>query len=165
MNRCFIGFGCVVSLGLTVTIGCYPTLDRTRKPDPAIKVSETPAPNGPTASEAPTDFTVTPSGLKYKVLRPSDGRKPKSGDRVMVHYKGWLDNGKVFDSSYDRGEPATFGVEQVIPGWTEGLKLIGEGGMLELEIPSELAYGARGAGKDVPPNATLHFQVELLKVL
>ncbi len=115
-------------------------------------------------SDAPSEFTVTQTGLKYKILRKSDGRTPKAGDTVSVHYKGWLDNGNVFDSSYDRGEPATFGVEQVIPGWTEGLKLIGEGGMLELEIPSALGYGARGAGRDIPPNSTLHFTVELLKV-
>lgn len=165
MNRCFVGFSCALSLILTLTIGCYPTLDRTRKPDASIKAGTAPAASDVTASASPTEFTTTPSGLKYKVLRPSEGRKPKAGDTVSVHYKGWLDNGKVFDSSYDRGEPASFGVEQVIPGWTEGLKLIGEGGMLELEIPSQLGYGARGAGKDIPPNATLHFQVELLKVL
>jgi len=115
-------------------------------------------------SDAPTEFTVTQTGLKYKILRKSDGKKPKSGSNVTVHYKGWLDNGNVFDSSYTRGEPATFGVDQVIAGWTEGLKLIGEGGMLELEIPSELGYGKRGAGRDIPPNSTLHFTVELIKV-
>lgn len=120
--------------------------------------------NGQIDADAPADFTVTGSGLKYKILRKSDGKRPKLTDKVTVHYKGWLDNGNVFDSSYDRGSPTTFGVQQVIPGWTEGLMLIGEGGMLELEIPSALGYGARGAGRDIPPNATLHFHVELVKV-
>lgn len=157
MNNRFACCVSLFSLCLAFMIGCYPALNRTKKPTPSV--SETAQ-----ASETPTDFTVTPSGLKYKVLRPSDGRKPKAGESVKVHYKGWLDNGKVFDSSYDRGEAAVFGVEQVIPGWTEGLKLMGEGGMMEFEIPSNLAYGPRGAGRDVPPNATLHFQVELIKV-
>jgi FKBP-type peptidyl-prolyl cis-trans isomerase FkpA len=157
MNSRFACCVCVVSLSLVPIIGCYPALNRTKKPNPSASEIVK-------ATDVPAEFTVTPSGLKYKVLRPSDGKKPKAGDTVKVHYKGWLDNGKVFDSSYDRGEAAAFGVEQVIPGWTEGLKLMGEGGMMEFEIPSELAYGSRGAGRDVPPNSTLHFQVELLKV-
>jgi FKBP-type peptidyl-prolyl cis-trans isomerase FkpA len=115
-------------------------------------------------ADAPTDFTATASGLRYKILRKSDGKRPKRTDKVTVHYKGWLDNGTVFDSSYERGSPTSFGVQEVIPGWTEGLMLIGEGGMIELEIPSELGYGARGAGRDIPPHAMLHFHVELIKV-
>jgi FKBP-type peptidyl-prolyl cis-trans isomerase len=84
---------------------------------------------------------------------------------VQVNYHGWLDDGKVFDSSYKRGEPIDFGLNQVIPGWTEGMQLVGEGGMIELLIPSKLGYGARGTpGGPIPPNATLHFLVELLDV-
>jgi FKBP-type peptidyl-prolyl cis-trans isomerase len=152
------GYTCTLSLSLALMMGCYPALNRTKKSSPSTAGV---APS----TEAPSEFTGTPSGLKYKVLRQGSGKKPGSGDSVTVHYKGWLDNKTVFDSSYDRGEPATFGVQQVIPGWTEGLKLMSEGGMMEFEIPSELGYGARGAGKDIPPNSTLHFQVELLKVL
>ena len=81
-----------------------------------------------------------------------------------MHYKGWLDNKKEFDSSYKRGEEISFPLNMVIPGWTEGLQLVGEGGMIELEIPSELGYGKRGAGNAIPPNSTLHFLVELKKI-
>ena len=114
--------------------------------------------------DAPKTFTKTDSGLKYRILRKGDAKTPKATDKVKVHYHGWLDNAKVFDSSYDRGESISFPLNRVIKGWTEGMQLVGEGGMIELEIPSELAYGSRGAGSDVPPNANLHFLVELLKV-
>jgi FKBP-type peptidyl-prolyl cis-trans isomerase len=84
---------------------------------------------------------------------------------VKVNYHGWLDGGKVFDSSYQRGEAIEFGLNQVIPGWTEGMQLVGQGGMIELLIPSDLGYGPRGTpGGPIPPNATLHFLVELLDV-
>ena len=83
---------------------------------------------------------------------------------MTVHYKGWLDNGEVFDSSYERGEPATFRLNQVVKGWTEGMQLIGEGGMIELEVPSDLGYGDKGAGKKIPPGAMLHFLVEVISV-
>lgn len=116
-------------------------------------------------TDAPEEFIETASGLKYRILRKSDGKKPTKADTVTVNYKGWLDDGTEFDSSYTRGEPATFGLSQVVPGWTEGLQLVAEGGMIELEIPSELGYGARGTpGGPIPPNATLHFTVELIKV-
>ena len=114
--------------------------------------------------DAPKEFTKTESGLKYRVLREGDGAKPKATDKVRVHYHGWLDDGKVFDSSYKRGQDITFGLNQVIKGWTEGMQLVGKGGMIELEIPSALGYGARGAPGAIPPNATLHFLVELLDV-
>jgi FKBP-type peptidyl-prolyl cis-trans isomerase FkpA len=81
-----------------------------------------------------------------------------------VNYHGWLDNGKVFDSSYERREPIEFGLNQVIKGWTEGMQLVGKGGMIELEIPANLGYGDRGAGADIPGGATLHFLVELIDV-
>lgn len=115
---------------------------------------------GPTDKDAPQEFTTTPSGLKYRILRKSDGEKPKAANSVVAHYKGWLDNGKEFDSSYARGNPAEFPLNRVVKGWTEGLQLIGKGGMIELEIPSDLGYGPGGRGP-IPPNATLHFIVEL----
>ncbi|MFN0018026.1 MAG: FKBP-type peptidyl-prolyl cis-trans isomerase, partial [Pirellulaceae bacterium] len=106
----------------------------------------------------------TPSGLKYRVLRKGTGGKPMSVDSVKVNYHGWLNDGKVFDSSYKRGEPISFPLNRVIKGWTEGMQLVGEGGMIELEIPSDLGYGDRGSPGAIPPKATLHFLVELLKV-
>lgn len=121
-------------------------------------------PAGKVDEDAPEEFTTTASGLKYRIRRKSDGRKPTATNAVKVHYKGWLDNGKQFDSSYDRANPADFGLGGVIPGWTEGLQLIGVGGMIELEIPSKLGYGPGGKPPVIPPDATLHFLVELLDV-
>ena len=116
-------------------------------------------------ADAPKTFTTTPSGLKYRVLRKGAGANPKATSKVKVHYHGWLDGGKVFDSSYQRGESIDFPLNQVIPGWTEGMQLVGQGGMIELEIPSDLGYGKRGTpGGPIPPDATLHFLVELLDV-
>jgi FKBP-type peptidyl-prolyl cis-trans isomerase len=112
----------------------------------------------------PPKTTTTASGLKYRVLRKGTGGMPKATDSVNVNYHGWLDSGTVFDSSYERKEPISFPLNRVIKGWTEGMQLVGEGGMIELEIPPELAYGDRGAGAAVPPKATLHFLVELRKV-
>tara|TARA_R110002049_G_scaffold27321_2_gene94004 strand:- start:73241 stop:73693 length:453 start_codon:yes stop_codon:yes gene_type:complete len=119
---------------------------------------------GPADADAPQEFTQTASGLKYRILRKSDGRKPTASDLVKVHYAGWLDDTTEFDSSYSRGAPADFALSSVIPAWTEGVQLIGEGGMIELEVPPELGYGAAGAPPKIPPNATLHFKVELLEV-
>lgn len=132
--------------------------------DKEVKFPELPAGAGKIDEAAPKSFTTTKSGLKYRVLREGKGAKPTAAQSVEVNYHGWLDNGKVFDSSYKRGESISFGLRQVIPGWTEGMQLVGEGGMIELEIPAALGYGARGAGRDVPPNATLHFLVETIKV-
>lgn len=109
-------------------------------------------------------FLQTASGLKYRIRRKGDGPKPKANSTVKVHYKGWLDDGKVFDSSYDRGQPAEFGLNSVIQGWTEGLQLLGKGGMIELEIPSNLAYGDKGKPPQIPEKATLHFTIELIDV-
>lgn len=122
-------------------------------------------PTGPSVidADAPTEFTTTESGLKYRILRRSDGKKPTPSDRVTVDYVGWLDNGREFDASYDGMAPVTFSLSGVVAGWTEGLQYIGEGGMIELEIPPELGYGAQGTGS-IPPNSTLHFKVELHKV-
>lgn len=107
---------------------------------------------------------VLPSGLQYREVKAGTGRSPKPSDKVTTHYRGTLIDGTVFDSSYDRGEPATFPVNGVIAGWTEALQLMKEGSVWELFIPSNLAYGTRGAGGKIGPNATLVFTVELLTV-
>lgn len=108
--------------------------------------------------------TELPSGLQYKVIKEGDGAKPGITDQVTTHYHGTLIDGTVFDSSVQRNQPATFGVNQVIAGWTEALQLMKEGSKWRLFVPSNLAYGERGAGADIGPNATLIFDVELLKV-
>ncbi|GAA5509075.1 putative FKBP-type peptidyl-prolyl cis-trans isomerase [Novipirellula caenicola] len=113
--------------------------------------------------EAP-EFSMTDSGLKYRILRKSDGKKPKADSTVTVHYRGWLNSGKVFDSSYERGETTTFPLQNVIAGWTEGLQLVGEGGMIELAMPSRLGYGERGSPGSIPAHSSLHFIVELVNV-
>ena len=105
-----------------------------------------------------------PSGLQYKVLTEGSGKTPKAEDTVTVNYKGTLIDGTEFDSSYKRGQPATFQVKGVIKGWTEALQLMKEGSKWQLFIPPELAYGERGAGSTVPPNSTLIFEVELLTI-
>lgn len=105
-----------------------------------------------------------PSGLQYQVLREGNGRRPAAADQVECHYEGTLVNGQVFDSSYRRGETATFGLNQVIKGWTEGLQLMQEGAKYRFFIPYNLAYGERGAGQSIPPYAALIFDVELVKV-
>lgn len=110
------------------------------------------------------EVKITASGLQYEVLEEGAGIQPKANDRVMVHYTGKLIDGTVFDSSVERGEPATFGVTQVIPGWVEALQLMKEGSKWRLFIPSNLAYGPNGAGGVIGPNATLIFDVELIKV-
>ena len=108
---------------------------------------------------------TTESGLQYQVLKTGEGKKPKATDKVRCHYRGSLINGKVFDSSYDRNEPADFPLNQVIAGWTEALQLMSEGSMYRLFIPYHLGYGERGAGQMIPPYSTLIFDVELIKVL
>jgi FKBP-type peptidyl-prolyl cis-trans isomerase FklB len=107
---------------------------------------------------------TTASGLQYEVLQQGSGPNPKPTDKVTVNYKGTLLDGKVFDSSYDRGQPVTFGVNQVIPGWVEALQLMNVGSKYKLTIPANLAYGESGAGGDIGPNAVLQFEVELLKI-
>ncbi len=108
---------------------------------------------------------TTESGLQYEILKEGDGPKPAATDRVRVHYHGTLLDGTVFDSSVDRGEPAVFGVNRVIPGWTEALQLMPVGSKWKVFIPGDLAYGDRGAGGDIGPNATLIFEVELLEIV
>jgi FKBP-type peptidyl-prolyl cis-trans isomerase FkpA len=123
-----------------------------------------PAGAGAIDAAAPKAFATTGSGLQYRVLRKGAGASPKATNTVKVNYHGWLDDGKVFDSSYQRGEAIEFPLNGVIPGWTEGMQLVGQGGMIELLIPANLGYGVRGAPPVIPPNATLHFLVELLDV-
>ena len=105
-----------------------------------------------------------PSGLQYQVLKEGNGKKPSATDQVVCHYEGTLIDGTVFDSSYKRKEPATFGLNQVIAGWTEGVQLMQEGAKYRFFIPYDLAYGERGAGAQIPPFAALVFDVELIEV-
>ena len=118
------------------------------------------------AENGKKDGVVTlPSGLQYQVLREGNGKKPKATDSVKCHYEGFLIDGTVFDSSVQRGEPAVFGLQQVIAGWTEGLQLMQEDAKYRFFIPYRLAYGEGGAGQMIPPFATLIFDVELIEVV
>lgn len=118
------------------------------------------------AENAKKEGVVTlPSGLQYKVLTEGNGKKPKATDKVKCHYEGMLVDGTLFDSSIQRGEPATFPLNGVIAGWTEGLQLMAEGSKYRLFIPYNLGYGERGAGASIPPYAALVFDVELIEVL
>ena len=118
------------------------------------------------AENAKKDGIITlPSGLQYQVLKEGNGKKPSAKDSVKCHYEGFLIDGTVFDSSVQRGEPAVFGLQQVIAGWTEGLQLMQEGAKYRFFIPYRLAYGEGGAGSSIPPFAALIFDVELLQVM
>ena len=118
------------------------------------------------AENAKKDGVITlPSGLQYQVLREGNGKKPSAKDSVKCHYEGFLIDGTVFDSSVQRGEPATFPLQQVIAGWTEGLQLMKEGAKYRFFIPYRLGYGEGGAGASIPPFATLIFDVELIQVI
>lgn len=159
---------CLFSIALPLLIAGCSSVDKARdsasSSDSAAPVARDYSLEGPDGPNPQANFSSTPSGLKYRILREGPGRKPTKSSFVTVSYRGWLDNGKEFDSSYNRGEPTSFPLNGVIPGWTEGMQLIGEGGKLELEIPSQLGYGPQGAGADIPPNARLHFIVELHRV-
>jgi len=111
------------------------------------------------------EVTTTASGLQYEILVEGHGKKATATDKVKCHYEGTLVNGTIFDSSIKRDAPATFGVTQVIPGWVEALQMMPEGSKWKLYIPSELGYGAHGAGEMIPPHSALIFEIELLKVL
>lgn len=117
------------------------------------------------AENGKKDGVVTlPSGLQYQVLKEGNGKKPSATDQVVCHYEGTLIDGTIFDSSYQRNQPATFGLNQVIAGWTEGVQLMQEGAKYRFFIPYNLAYGERGAGAQIPPFAALVFDVELIEV-
>jgi len=116
------------------------------------------------ANKAKADVVTLPSGLQYKILTPGTGPKPTATDSVVCNYRGTLIDGKEFDSSYKRGQPATFPVGGVIKGWTEALQLMPVGSKWQLFVPSDLAYAERGSGPDIGPNATLIFEVELLSI-
>ena len=118
------------------------------------------------AENAKKEGIITlPSGLQYEVITEGNGKKPSATDRVKCHYEGTLIDGTLFDSSIKRGQPAVFGVNQVIKGWVEALQLMSEGSKWRLFIPSELGYGAQQAGEMIPPHSTLIFEVELIEVL
>ncbi|MBL8850901.1 MAG: FKBP-type peptidyl-prolyl cis-trans isomerase [Planctomycetaceae bacterium] len=131
---------------------------------PELKTAEASGPGAPDA-DAPAEFTATSSGLKYRILRKGTGPKPTRSSTAVVNYKGWLtDPNDPFDQSYGR-EPFPVNMAGgVIDGWLEGLTYAEEGGMIELEIPPHLGYGERGAPGAIPPNATLHFTIEVLQV-
>lgn len=118
-----------------------------------------------TINKGKAGVVTLPSGLQYQVLQKGEGAKPTATDKVKCHYHGTLINGTVFDSSVQRGQPAVFGVSQVIPGWVEALQLMPVGSKWRLFIPSELAYGEHGAGDAIEPNSTLIFDVELLDIV
>ncbi|MEQ1748958.1 MAG: FKBP-type peptidyl-prolyl cis-trans isomerase [Prosthecobacter sp.] len=164
-------FTIVFSSALVLLTGCQTAPEIAAVPLPSQQsIQEAPAsvPTPALASIPDSSGKVTTaSGLQYRVLTsgPTDGRSPTHFNSVIVHYRGTLTDGTVFDSSYDRGQPASFGVGEVIPGWTEALKLMKPGDKWMLFIPSQLAYGSRAVGGKIPPNSDLIFQVELLQVV
>jgi FKBP-type peptidyl-prolyl cis-trans isomerase len=117
------------------------------------------------ANKNKAGVVTLPSGLQYEIIKAGTGAKPKAEDQVKCHYHGTTIDGKVFDSSVDRGEPAVFPVNRVIPGWTEALQLMPVGSKWKLYIPAALAYGDRGPSQDIKPNSTLIFEVELLEIV
>ncbi len=121
--------------------------------------------SGEQNSDGVSRWITTNTGLKYRIIKKGNGRFPTADNKVTVHYRGWLDNGKEFDSSFKRRAPATFPLRNVVPGWTEGLTYVEKGGAIELEIPYILGYGAAGNPPTIPPKATLHFYVELLDIM
>ncbi len=185
MREILISLGIIVTCGLLLVVAqltggnSSALADELTKTQPAVvaqSISDRPvvndtkliAMNTGSESEQTTgkDAVTTPSGLKYIEIKEGDGAIPKKGQTVVVHYTGTLENGTKFDSSRDRNQPFSFklGVGQVIQGWDEGLSTMKVGGRRQLIIPPQLGYGARGAGGVIPPNATLIFDVELLKI-
>lgn len=157
MKRSSLSF--TLSAALLLLMTCC---ESGKKSEPASQSAATPAISGTPSTDG---MISTPSGLRYKVLvsGPAGGRSPTLYDSATVHYKGTLTNGTVFDSSYERGAPATFGVNQVIPGWTEALQLMKPGDQWLIYIPANLGYGPQSMG-DIPANSDLIFQVHLIQV-
>lgn len=146
--------------------GCTNDSKPNRKSEkPATPVVDTSATEPGLADlDAPVEFTLSQTGLKYRILRRSDKKKPNIASTVTVHYRGWLSDGTLFDSTYSRGEALTSRVDELLAGWREGLQVLGEGGMIELEVPPDLAYGNIGMPPAIPGDATLHFVIELVIV-
>lgn len=168
MHRQIMGFA-AACLAVTGLWSCSPAAqvkEDADAPTPtAPAFAEVPEP-GAKDADAPMEFTTTESGLKYRVLRKGTGKTPGDDSTVVVNYKGWIDNpDQPFDQSYGRGE-FTFRMNppEVIGGWIEGVRYLSEGGMIELQIPPDLAYGANGYPPVIPPNSTLTFIVELIAV-
>ena len=152
------GASILASILAVVLAGC------SDKPSAEYK---SPSGHGPGAMDpdAPTEFTATPSGLKYRILRKSDKTRPKPRDRVAIHYRMWFEDGHEFENSYIGGKPVEKWMGELLPGWREGLQLIGEGGWIELEIPPDLAFGDAGQPEvGIPPKARMRAQVELREV-
>ena len=170
MREIIVSFGVIVVCVVVLVVSQFTNqpnaiADRLTQNQPQIaQVIEKPTSN--TMSDDDNKVVTTASGLKYVVLNEGTGATPKTGQTVVVHYTGTLEDGTKFDSSRDRGQPFSFklGVGQVIKGWDEGLSTMKVGDRRKLTIPPELGYGARGAGGTIPPNATLIFDVELLKI-
>ena len=170
MREIIVSFGVIVVCVVVLVVSQFTNqpnaiADRLTQNQPQIaQVIEKPTSN--TMSDDDNKVVTTASGLKYVVLNEGTGAAPKTGQTVVVHYTGTLEDGTKFDSSRDRGQPFSFklGVGQVIKGWDEGLSTMKVGDRRKLTIPPELGYGARGAGGTIPPNATLIFDVELLKI-
>lgn len=153
---------------LMLSMGCQSQpKQREAVPPPSATAPSAPAPTAPVAGVDSSGRVTTASGLQYRVLAsgPAEGRSPSFFDSVRVHYRGTLTDGTVFDSSVDRGVPSTFGVNQVIAGWSEALRLMKPGDQWVLYIPSRLAYGNRAVGDKIPPNSDLIFHVALIEVI
>lgn len=160
----------LLSAVVVVLSGC-PSFETDRLPEADTTQTEPPEDQpeqtepGPVDADAPEEFTTTDSGLQYRIRRKGTGDMPQPEDTVEVNYRGWLDDGTVFDSSYRRGASIRFRLQGVIAGWTEGLQHVREGGMIELVIPAKLGYGSDPPpGSGIPSGATLHFLVELVKI-
>ena len=156
---------CCLTIFCLLVAGCDPPSPQGKlPPNGALKEPSqlTPGPVDPDAAE---EYTTTASGLKYRIRRRSEGKKPTLESIVKVHYRGQLQDGKIFDTTYGKmGQSTQFPVKQVIPGWTEGLQLMKEGAKYRFFIPSALAYGESGAARVIPPNSALVFDVDLVKV-
>jgi peptidylprolyl isomerase len=166
MNKNLVSFGYSIGSGLLVTLLPFTINNRAAIAVANSSLDRPLSPQIVLALNKSTKPITTSSGLQYTIINPGKGATPKKGQTVFVHYTGTLTNGKKFDSSRDRGQPFSFslGEGQVIKGWDEGLSTMKVGERRKLIIPSKLGYGAVGAGSDIPPHATLIFDVELLKI-